>query len=136
MPPLRERKEDIPLLADHFLQRFSKETNKPVENISRKAIDEMMLYEWPGNVRELENAIERAVVVGKSHTIMPEDLPIFCHEHILPPKNNLLKEVEKAHILEMLNENQWNIARSSKILGIDRSTLYNKIKRYNLSKPS
>ena len=136
MPPLRGRKEDIPLLADHFLQRFSKETNKPVENISRKAMDEMMLYEWPGNVRELENAIERAVVVGKSHTIMPEDLPIFCQEHILPPKNNLLKEVEKVHILEMLNENQWNIARSSKILGIDRSTLYNKIKRYNLSKPS
>lgn len=136
MPPLRERKEDIPLLADHFLQRFSKEANRPLEKISRKAMDEMMLYEWPGNVRELENAIERAVVVGKSHTIMPEDLPIFCHEHILPPKNYLLKEVEKAHILEMLNENQWNIARSAKILGIDRSTLYNKIKRYNLSKPS
>ena len=69
MPPLRERKEDIPLLAQHFLQRFSQETNKPVERIDRRAMDELMLYEWPGNVRELENTIERAVVVGKSRTI-------------------------------------------------------------------
>jgi DNA-binding NtrC family response regulator len=135
MPPLRERKEDIPLLAEYFLHRFSQETNRPIEKISRKAMDEMMLYEWPGNVRELENAIERAVVVGKGHTIMPEDLPIFCHEHISPLKDNSLKEVEKTHILEILNENQWNIAKSSKILGIDRSTLYSKIKRYKISKP-
>jgi DNA-binding NtrC family response regulator len=136
MPSLRERKEDIPLLAEHFLHRFSQETNKPVERISRKAIDEMMLYEWPGNVRELENAIERAVVVGKSHTIMPEDLPIFCHEHITPYQNNSLKEVEKHHICEILREYQWNITKSSQILGIDRSTLYSKIKRYKISKPA
>jgi len=77
MPPLRERKEDIPLLAEHFLRRFSQETNKPIDKISRAAIDEMMLYEWPGNVRELENAIERAVVVGKKREVHPEDLP-FC----------------------------------------------------------
>jgi DNA-binding NtrC family response regulator len=136
MPPLRERKEDIPLLAEHFLHRFSQETNKPMEKISRNAMDEMMLYEWPGNVRELENAIERAVVVGKGHTIMPEDLPIFCREHVLPPKNNSLREIEKAHIFEILNENQWNIAKSSKMLGIDRSTLYSKIKRYKFTKPA
>ena len=136
MPSLRERKEDLPLLAEHFLRRFSQETNKPVDKISRGAIDEMMLYEWPGNVRELENAIERAVVVGKGHTIMPEDLPIFCREHVLPPKNNSLREIEKAHIFEILNENQWNIAKSSKMLGIDRSTLYSKIKRYKFSKPA
>jgi DNA-binding NtrC family response regulator len=136
MPPLRERKEDIPLLAEHFLHRFSQETNRPIEKISRNAMDEMMLYEWPGNVRELENAIERAVVVGKGHTIMPDDLPIFCREHVSPPKNSLLREVEKAHIFEILNENRWNIARSSKMLGIDRSTLYSKIKRYKLSKPA
>jgi DNA-binding NtrC family response regulator len=136
MPTLRERKEDIPLLAEHFLHRFSQETNKPTEKISRNAMDEMMLYEWPGNVRELENAIERAVVVGKGHTIMPDDLPIFCREHVSPPKNNSLREVEKAHIFEILNENRWNIAKSSKMLGIDRSTLYSKIKRYKLSKPA
>ena len=136
MPPLRERKEDIPLLAKHFLYRFSQETNKPMEKISRQAMDEMMLYEWPGNVRELENAIERAVVVGKAHTLMPEDLPIFQPEHVSPPKNSSLKDVEKGHIFDILNENRWNIAKSAKILGIDRSTLYSKIKRYQLSRPT
>ncbi len=134
MPTLRERKEDIPLLAEHFLNRFSQETNKPVDKISRGALDEMMLYEWPGNVRELENAIERAVVVGKGRTIIPEDLPIFRPEYTTVCQDNTLREVEKAHILHILNRNQWNIAKSSKILGIDRSTLYSKIKRYNLEK--
>ena len=134
MPPLRERKEDIPLLAEHFLRRFSQETNKPIDKISRAAIDEMMLYEWPGNVRELENAIERAVVVGKEREIRPEGLP-FCRldDPILIPKT-ALKDIEKAHIEKILHNNQWNIAKSSKILGIDRTTLYSKIKRYCIKK--
>ena len=134
MPPLRERKEDIPLLAEHFLRRFSQETNKPIDKISRAAIDEMMLYEWPGNVRELENAIERAVVVGKEREIRPEGLP-FCRldDPILLPKT-ALKDIEKAHIEKILYNNQWNIAKSSKILGIDRTTLYSKIKRYCIKK--
>ena len=136
MPPLRDRKEDIPLLAEHFLYRFSQETNKPVDRLSREAMDEMMLYEWPGNVRELENAIERAVVVGKGRKVMFEDLPIFSLEHFSSPKNNSLKEVEKDHIIRILNNNEWNIARSAKILGIDRSTLYSKIKYYNIPKPN
>ncbi len=135
MPPLRERKEDIPLLTQHFLQRFSQEMNKPVERIDRRAMDELMLYEWPGNVRELENAIERAIVVGKSQTIMPEDLPIFCAGDLAPPSNQSLADIEKSHIKNILNDNQWNISKSAKILGIDRSTLYHKIKRYNLRKP-
>jgi len=136
MSPLREHKEDIPLLAEHFLHRFSQETNKLIDGISREAMDEMMLYEWPGNVRELENAIERAVVVGKGRTIMPDDLPIFRLEHITVSKDNSLREVEKAHIIQILNENQWNIAKSSKTLGIDRSTLYSKIKHYKIKKPA
>jgi DNA-binding NtrC family response regulator len=134
MPSLKERKEDIPLLADHFVYRFSQETNKPIDKIGREAMDELMIYDWPGNVRELENAIERAVVVGKSREILPEDLPIFCHEPSTVPKYNTLQDIEKAHIRQTLDENQWNIARSAKILGIDRSTLYNKIKRYSLQK--
>jgi transcriptional regulator of acetoin/glycerol metabolism len=82
----------------------------------------------------LENAIERAVVVGKQREILPEDLPIFCHEPAPKQKAYSLKEVEKAHIQQVLAENQWNIARSAKILGIDRSTLYSKIKRYNINR--
>ena len=134
MPPLKSRKEDIPLLAEHFLHRFSQETNKPIDKLNREAMDELMLYDWPGNVRELENAIERAVVVGKGRDILAEDLPIFCHEPSMAFKNNSLKEVEKVHIQQILEENQWNIARSAKILGIDRTTLYSKIKRYQIEK--
>ncbi len=136
MSTLRERKEDIPLLTEYFLHRYSQETNKPVDRISREAMDEMMLYEWPGNVRELENAIERAVVVTKGRTILPADLPIFRSEHVTVSKNNTLKGIEKAHIIQILNEYQWNIAKSSKVLGIDRSTLYSKIKRYRINRPT
>jgi DNA-binding NtrC family response regulator len=134
MPPLRDRKDDIPLLAEHFLRRFSQETNRAVDRFSREAMDEMMLYEWPGNVRELENAVERAVVVGKERRVMPQDLPIFSPEHTRYPSDSSLKAVEKSHISHILMENQWNISRSAAILGIDRSTLYSKIRRYHLRK--
>jgi DNA-binding NtrC family response regulator len=134
MPSLNKRKEDIPLLAEHFLQRFVQETNKSIDKINREAMDDLMLYDWPGNVRELENAIERAVVVGKERQILSEDLPILCHEPLQAPRNNTLKEVEKAHIHQILTDNDWNIARSAKTLGIDRSTLYSKIKRYEIKK--
>ena len=134
MPPLREHKEDIPLLAEHFLHRFRQEMNKPIDGLHREAIDEMMLYAWPGNVRELENAIERAVVVGKSRKVQPHDLPFFCEEHRPTPTCTTLRDVEKQHILEILEANAWNIARCATILGIDRSTLYNKIKRYQIQR--
>ncbi len=134
MPPLRERREDLPLLSEHFLRRFSQETNKSIDKVSREALDEMMLYEWPGNVRELENAIERAVVVGKGLKIMAEDLPIFSPEHTTPVTDKSIKEVEKAHIVQILDENNWNIAKTAKVLGINRSTLYAKIKVYDIRK--
>ena len=134
MPRLRERKEDIPLLADHFLQRFTQETNKPIDAVDRQAMDEMMLYDWPGNVRELENAIERAVVVGKERKVQPEDLPFYCLLNPQPPAAQSLKDVEREHIRQILEENDWNVARSAKILQIDRSTLYSKIKRHRLQR--
>ncbi len=143
LPPLRERKEDIPLLAKHFLMEFSKETNKHVEKISRQAMDLMMLYDWPGNVRELKNAIERAVVICQGKVIQPEDLPISTR--MVDRKNQdeklslegetlPLRELEKKYILNILDKTKWNISLSAKILGIDRSTLYNKIKKYGLKR--
>jgi DNA-binding NtrC family response regulator len=133
MPTLRERKEDIPLLAEHFLMKTTQEINRGVERFSRDAMDELMLYEWPGNVRELSNAIERAVVVCKTRTITPFDLPIVkALENELKNKYFSLNDVEKHHIFKILNETHWNVSKSSAILGIDRSTLYNKIKRYGL----
>lgn len=133
MPSLSERKEDIPLLAEHFLHRFSNETNKQIDNISREAMDEMMLYEWRGNIRELENAIERAVVVSRKRKILPEDLPIFRPEEICVSSDNTLAGIEKAHISRTLHENGWNISKTAKELGIDRSTLYSKIRRYMIA---
>ena len=136
IPPLRERKEDIPLLAEHFLHRFAQETNRPVDGILREAMDEMMIHEWPGNVRELENAIERAVVVGKERRVRAVDLPFVCVAPEQGPAGRTLKDVERAHINQILETHQWNIARCAKILGIDRSTLYSKIKRYDIQKPA
>jgi DNA-binding NtrC family response regulator len=132
LPALRLRKEDIPLLAENFLQRYRQETHRPIERIDREALDEMMLYDWPGNVRELQNAVERAVVVAKENRILPADLPILCRPAAAAPAAQRLEEIEKSHIRRTLSESGWNIARSAKVLGIDRSTLYNKIKRYQL----
>jgi DNA-binding NtrC family response regulator len=136
MPPLRERKEDIPLLAEHFMHRFAQDANKPMDRIDRDALDEMMLYEWPGNVRELENAVERVVVIGKGRSIQAEDLPFFNREaEVICAPDDSLQAVEKAHIFRILEANQWNISRSAVKLGVDRSTLYAKMKKYELKKP-
>ena len=134
MPPLRERKEDIPLLAEHFLLRYIHETGKGSVKISRGAMDEMMLHEWPGNVRELRNAIERAVVISKSDRIRPEELPFFLPVCGPPTFSGSLRQMEIAHITHVLNTNDWNMTRGARILGIDRSTLYHKIKRYQIKK--
>jgi DNA-binding NtrC family response regulator len=136
MPALRRCKEDIPLLCDHFLHHFALETNKPIRKVTREAMDEMMLYDWPGNIRELENAIERAVVVGKGTQVTLDDLPIVCTSDGSGPSDHTLKAMEKNHILHVLTENAWNISVCAKRLGIDRSTLYSKIKRYRLQDPS
>ncbi len=136
MPPLRDRKEDIPLLANHFLEKFTREVNRGVERIARDAMDELMLYEWPGNVRELSNAVERAVVVCKTRTITPLDLPIgFSLEEELKQRYFSLSDMEKNHIAKILEQTGWNISKGAVLLGIDRSTLYNKIKRYELVSP-
>jgi DNA-binding NtrC family response regulator len=134
MPPLRERKEDIPLLAEHFLLRYIHETGKGKVKISRGTMDEMMLHEWPGNIRELRNAIERAVVICKSDRIRPEELPFYRPDCTEPTFNGSLRQMEIAHITHVLKTNDWNMTRGARILGIDRSTLYHKIKRYQIKK--
>jgi len=99
-------------------------------------MDELMLYEWPGNVRELSNAIERAVVVCKTRTITPSDLPIGQSlENELKERYFSLTDMERQHIRRILEQTGWNISKCAAILGIDRSTLYSKIKRYELINP-
>lgn len=136
IPPLRERKGDIPILANYFVQKYSRAMGKPISSISPEAMDTLVRYNWPGNVRELENAVERAMVVGKPPAIRPEDLPYQLTEknHVLPAGS--IAAVEKSHIASILDQNRWNISRSAEILQIDRVTLYNKIEKYGLKKPS
>ncbi|MBI3787666.1 MAG: sigma-54-dependent Fis family transcriptional regulator, partial [Ignavibacteriales bacterium] len=135
IPPLRERKGDIPLLANHFVQKYSRAMGKSITAISSEAMDVLVRYNWPGNVRELENAIERAMVVGRPPTIKPEDLPFQLTEknHVLPTGS--LAAAEKVHIAAILEQNRWNISHSAEVLQIDRVTLYNKIEKYGLRKP-
>lgn len=132
VPPLRERIEDIELLAHHFLGRFSRELSKDIAGISKKALDIMTSYEWPGNVRELENVIERGVVIGKKRKITPSDLPFQGEGVHRKSMAGSLEEVEKDHISEMLAACEWNISRTAGLLGINRTTLYKKIKKYGL----
>ena len=131
VPPLRERKEDIPLLVHHFINKYRATIRKNITEIDDAAMSYLRAYHWPGNVRELENAIERAMVVGKPPKIVLEDLPIRCIKEE-KPESESLKAVEKAHILNVLRRTNWNISRAAQILQIDRVTLYNKIKRYGL----
>ncbi len=135
MPPLRERKSDIPLLVEYFVQKYARAMGKQIERISPEAMDTLIRYHWPGNVRELENAIERAMVVGLAPAIRPEDLPFQLGEK-KPGPGGSLAVMEMNCISDTLVQNHWNISRSAEILGIDRATLYNKIEKYGLRKPA
>jgi transcriptional regulator with PAS, ATPase and Fis domain len=136
IPPLRERRNDIPLLVDFFIGKFSTVMNKKKKKVSKEAMDFLLEYDWRGNVRELENAVERAMVVGKTDTIEVDDLPFHVSKNIfeLGEGDNSLAAMEKKYIQKVLNESRWNISKAAQILGIDRATLYNKISKYDLRK--
>ncbi len=131
LPALRERREDIPLLVNHFLHKYAAAMNRAVPRVAAKALDVLMDYAWPGNVRELENAIERAMLIYRDQEIQPTDFP-FQTSGSVPSNGQTLEEVEKAHIKRVIEEAAGNYSRTARILGIDRTTLYNKVKRYGL----
>jgi two-component system response regulator HydG len=141
MPLLRERKEDIPLLANHFLAVYQEKNRKPLEGISGKALDLLVRYDWPGNIRELENCIERAVIMAKERAIVPADFPPQIRELSTEkekegfgiPHGTSLGEMEKALIIETLAETGGNRTRASEVLGINRRTLQNKLKQYRMN---
>jgi DNA-binding NtrC family response regulator len=134
LPPLRERRQDIPLLAQHFLQKYALQMNKAFTSIAPEALDLLVRYDWPGNVRELANAIERAMVVGKPPAIEADDFPLQLAAGPGAAGGDSLAEMEKAHVTRILDKAGWNITRAAETLGIDRVTLYNKIKKYGLRK--
>ena len=135
-PPLRERRGDVPLLARHFLRKFALQMGKPVEDLSPEALESLQTYDWPGNVRELANAIERAMVVGRPPLLRARDLPFAPRGLVAPatPNSDSLADVERAHIARVLDRSGWNISHAAEVLGINRTTLYAKIKRYELQR--
>ncbi|MEJ2655897.1 MAG: sigma-54 dependent transcriptional regulator [Desulfobacterales bacterium] len=135
IPPLRERLADIPVLADHFLDRYVQETGKQVRGFTQMALDMLKSYLWPGNVRELRNVIERAVVIARGRMIGADELSFLQSSSDECKSGSMtLKEMEISYVKTILEDSDWNITRSAKRLGVDRSTLTRKIKRYNLKR--
>lgn len=135
IPPLRERRMDIPQMAQFFVTKYAVLMNRGTKEISADAMDLLVRYDWPGNVRELENVIERAMVLASESTIRPVDLPfqnVVKHD---APKEDTLAAIEQQHVEAILATTRWNITRAAEILDIDRVTLYNKIAKYGLKKP-
>jgi len=130
IPPLRDRIEDIPLLADHFIRKYCTSMSRDLIAIEPAALKHMEALEFPGNVRELENMIERAIVIGNGKEIRLKDLPMG--KEVMNSSIESLEDLEKKHIVKILDKYSWNISRSAKALHVDRATLYNKIKKYKL----
>ena len=143
VPPLRTRRDDIPLLVDHFIAIFCAENGKRVKTVSGEALAYFLKYEWPGNVRELRNMVERLVIMAPREVIGPEDLPPPLRPKDLvtevTEKERSLKEArdsfERAYILAELRAHDWNMTRTAERLGIERSHLYRKIKAYGITPP-
>jgi two-component system response regulator HydG len=139
LPPLSERRNDIPLLARYFLRRFAAEQNKKIDDFSPESLRLLLDYPWPGNVRELENTIEHATVLAKGGRIEASELPAVLHRTISAAnvrKPPTLVDQEKRLLQEVLNECDWNKKQAAIRLGISRSTLYDKIKKYQITRPT
>ncbi len=139
LPALRERKEDIPLLAAHFLEKYTKQENKEIDGIAPDALELLISYSWPGNVRELENAIERAILMASTNDISPKDLPnsirAIGEKRIIEKDSTLsswIEKLEEEALKQALLECEGNISQTAKKLGIGRATIYRKAKKYGL----
>jgi transcriptional regulator with PAS, ATPase and Fis domain len=138
LPPLRERRDDIPLLVNHFIQKFAAGAHRKVEGVEPTALATLKNYHWPGNIRELEHAIERAVLLGKSAVLNVDDLPAHLVsrsdgevvvEQALA-KQLTLRDLEREYIAKVLEFTRGNKTEAARILGVDRTTLYRKLEEY------
>ncbi|MEK6652592.1 MAG: sigma-54 dependent transcriptional regulator [Nitrospirota bacterium] len=149
IPPLRDRKEDIPMLAYHFLQKYSKETGKDVTHISAETMKALIYHEWPGNVRELENTIQRAIILCQGKTLQPAHLPplgVGADDEGIPRTMDELKgrkkglrlksieDIEKAFLVDALKRNEWNISRAALDVGMQRTNFHALLKKHNISR--
>ncbi len=139
IPPLRERREDVPLLVRHFNERLSLELGRPVREVTERALRLLTGHDWPGNVRELENAVERAIVTSHGRRLEMRDFSFLAASAARrgewePPEDLRLAEIERRAVEAALARTSWNVKAAAALLGIDRSTLYDKLKRYGLSR--
>lgn len=140
LPPLRERPEDIPLLAEHFLHKFASQAKREINSIDQDALAALMNHRWPGNVRELEHTIERAVLLGKETSVSLKDLPMQSQVSNGNPvplgsavaNGYTLKDLEREYILRVIESTYGNKAEAARILGVDRTTLYRKLEEYKV----
>ena len=146
LPPLRERKDDLRFLVEHFIKMYSMENSKNIESISKDILPILAGYSWPGNVRQLENIMERAVILDTDNVMTKEDLPeAIMHKNTFLDSElgtkvmeaftslkNVLQEPEKVHILHVLTEVGWNKKKAASKLGVNRTTLYNKMRKYDI----
>jgi DNA-binding NtrC family response regulator len=143
LPPLRDRREDVPMLVDHFLERLSAELERHIEGVSAQAMSALMLHPWPGNVRELRNVLERGAVVARGSIIELDDLGLSptsappveaARLAVATSPTDSLDEVERRHIAAVLADTGFNVSQSARVLGVDRVTLYNKMRKYGLKR--
>ena len=138
IPPLRERREDISLLAQHFVKLFANRLDKPIRGISKDALNALMQYHWPGNVRELMNAIEHGVALSSGDMLELKDLPPNITQPVsddtipLAESKGTLEDIEKSYILKVLQETGWNQKQACRILGLSKATLYRRLKKYGI----
>jgi transcriptional regulator with PAS, ATPase and Fis domain len=138
LPSLRERKEDIPLLIAHYMQQLNQTMGKHIRSISADGMKLLLNHDYQGNIRELQNIIEHAFVLCKDHELITSCLPPKLSasnsvSSLLPEEPSSLQDLEKQTILETLKQHQWNKTKAANTLGIDRTTLWRKLKKYNLS---
>jgi DNA-binding NtrC family response regulator len=134
LPPLRERRSDIPLLARYFLNKYAQSMNKSVTDYSPQVMELFSAYDWPGNIREVRNVVERAMVVAQGTQIQVGDISFPFPPPVTPSGGASLEEVEKDQIMKILNQTKGNIAQAAEILKISRLTLYHKIEKYHLKR--
>ncbi len=139
IPPLRERREDIPLLAEHLIERLTHELDKEIDDISEGALKLLISYDWPGNVRELENAIERAIITSRSRILRQDDFAFLTEQSEAKPwtvpAGLTLQDLEKMAVTATIQRTGGNVTEAATALGIDRSTLYEKLKKYEIERP-
>jgi DNA-binding NtrC family response regulator len=134
LPPLRDRRTDIPLIAKYFMSKYAQSMNKNVVGFSPQAMEMFTGYDWPGNIREVRNVVERAMVVAQGPQIEVEDISFPFPSPAMPSGGASLEDVERDQILKILNQTRGNIAQAAEILKISRLTIYNKIEKYHLKR--